>query len=308
MKFIILTLLVALPLLVFGQADSTQLTSDTTYWSKGGRIGATFNQATLTNWAAGGSSSVSWASYFGYTFDYKKDDVIFMNELDLGIGWIRQNNEAHKKSEDKLIINSSYGKKISRKNDKWFYNVDLNFRTQFLKGYDQEDLNNDAFISKFMAPGYLLISLGVDWRQSQYFNVSLNPISNKMTFVQDDSLSSIGAFGVDPGKKFRYELGASMLATFNRDIFTNVNYVSKLLLFTNYEKNPDKVDVNWENIFTMKINNVLSANIYNQLVYDYDIKFEVFDDSGTLIDTEERWQFKNIIGLGIAYNFGKARG
>lgn len=304
MKQVILVVLFIIPSFLFAQ-------SDTTYWNKGGKFGANVSQATLTNWSAGGSNTIAGAVYFNYIFDYKKDDILWQNTIDAGIGWIKEARSEQQKADDRLVLTSSLGKKLHSNNDHWYYNASLDFRTQFAKGYNvEDDPNQNHPISKFMAPGYLLASLGIDYRPNDYFNVTISPITGKFTFVQDDSLSAAGAFGVDPGEKFRAELGLSLKASFNKELFENVQFTSNLLLFSDYIENPDKIDVNWENILTLKVNDWLSANIYNQIIYDYDIKFYDVDLNGDpILSTEtDKWQFKNIIGLGLAVQFGGSRG
>lgn len=300
MKKLLLATLLISPALSYSQTD-------TTYWNKGGIFGITFTQASLTNWSAGGSSSIAGAVNFKYIFDYQKEDVLWQNTIDMGMGWIKEAESKQRKSDDRLVFTSSYGKKVFS-SDKWFFNGTLDFRTQFAKGFSAEDVNNENPISKFMAPGYLMVSLGLDWRPNEYFNVTISPITSKFTFVNDDALSAAGAFGVDPNSKSRTELGGSLKVTFNKEIFTNGTFTSNLLLFSNYKDNPDKIDVNWENVLVMKINNVLSANIYNQIIYDFDIKFDELDDNGDVISSTDKWQFKNIIGLGLAFTFGGSRG
>lgn len=311
MKKLILILTLIAPIMASGQTD-------TTYWNKGGSIGINFNQATLSNWSAGGASSISGGSYFIFIFDYKKEDVIWQNMIDLGYGLIKEKGQTERKTEDKIIYSSKYGRQLG-KTDKVYLNVLFDFRTQFTKGYAGDDLT--TYISKFMAPGYILSSVGIDYRPNQYFNLSFGPMASKLTFVNDQTLADMGAFGVSPaemdqngnpitgtGKKFRGEFGANLTATFNKEIFKNGQLVSNLILFTNYKENPDKIDVNWENTLTMKINDFLAANIYNQLIYDFDIKFDVNDENGDVIRQEDRVQFKNILGLGLTYKFGGSRG
>lgn len=293
-------MLIAIPFMAIAQNES-----DTTYWNKGGTIGLNFNQATLNNWAAGGASSISGGAYLTYIFDYKKDHVIWQNMIDLGYGLIKESGKPQRKADDKIVYTSKYGRRLD-KNGKWFMNVLFDFRTQFAKGFNEEDFENH--ISKFMAPGYILTSIGIDYRANDYFNMSFGPLASKLTFVNDQGLADAGAFGVDPGKKFRGEFGANMTATFNKEIFKNGQFTSNLILFTNYVENPDKIDVNWENTLVMKINDVLSANLFNQLIYDYDIKFQVTDENGEVTGEEDRVQFKNILGLGLTYKFGGSRG
>ncbi|MEO9966417.1 MAG: DUF3078 domain-containing protein [Reichenbachiella sp.] len=300
MRFFFIAILVMVSSSLFAQTD-------TTYWNKGGAFGINFTQATLTNWSAGGSSSISAATNFKYFFDYKRKNVLWKNTLDMGIGVIKEEESKQRKADDRLVFTSSYGRKI-KENDKWYYNATIDFRTQFAKGFSAEDVNQENYISKFMAPGYLMASMGVDWRPNEYFSITISPLTGKFTFVNDDRLAAAGAFGVDPGNKLRSEIGGKFIATFDKEIFKNGSLTSNLILFTNYTKNPNKVDVNWENTLTMKINDVLSANIYNQIIYDFDIKFEKFDTDGTLVSSEDKWQFKNIFGLGLALKFGGTRG
>jgi len=49
------------------------------------------------------------------------------------------------------------------------------------------------------------------------FPAFLSPLTVKMTIVNDDILSAAGAFGVEPGKKFRAELGAYANILYNKE-------------------------------------------------------------------------------------------
>src|SRR5205085_12199944 len=127
----------------------------------------------------------------------------------------------------------------------------------------------------------------------EYFEVYFSPITAKWTFVNDQTLSDVGAYGVDPGKNLRSEFGAYFTMKFKKDIMEHVNLYSKLELFNNYsdkdKDNAKKVDVNWENILTMTVNKFISASFTAQVIYDADV-----------IETT---QFKETIGLGLGYKF-----
>ena len=84
----------------------------------------------------------------------------------------------------------------------------------------------------------------------------------------------------------------------------NVSLESKLQLFSNYANKPKNIDVNLENALMMKINKYLSASLINQLIYDDDIKIPTYDDQGEKIGEGPKTQFKNIFGVGFAYQFG----
>ncbi|PIB36521.1 hypothetical protein BFP72_14490 [Reichenbachiella sp. 5M10] len=315
MKKLILIVLVLGPLFSMAQ-------SDTTYWNKGGSVGINANQASLTNWSAGGVNSYAGGAYFYQFFDYKKESIVWTSTIDMGFGFIKEAQADAQKADDRLVLTSQVGKKIGS-SEKWYYSGMLDFRTQFAYGYDADAPDDSDYISKFMAPGYLLASVGVDYRPTDYFHVAIGPLASKMTFVMDQRLADLGSFGVEgatldtngnlvegTGNQFRGEFGATLTASFNKEIFKNTTFVSNLILFTNYLDNPEKIDVNWENILTLKVNDFLSAMVYLQTIYDYDIKFYDLDANGEqILSTEtDKWQFKSIIGIGLGYTFGGTRG
>ena len=59
-----------------------------------------------------------------------------------------------------------------------------------------------------MAPGYLVTSIGWEYNKGKNFYVHLSPLAGKATFVLNDSLSKVGSYGVDPGEKVLFQLGA----------------------------------------------------------------------------------------------------
>ena len=299
MKKLLLILLTSCPLLSFGQA------SDTTYWKIGGVSSLSFSQVSLTNWAAGGNNSVAFNSYFNTFANYTRDRVIWENSLELGYGLIKQADADFEKSDDKINLSTKYGRTLSESNDDWFWTVSLNFRTQFADGFEVGD--NTTPISRFLAPGYLVVAAGLDYKPNEYFSLAYAPVTGKITIVNDDLLAAQGAFGVDPGSKSRTELGSFLSLHFKKDIMENVNLESRLQLFSNYSENPENIDVNWDNAIIMKINRFLSASLINQLIFDEDIRFPITNSQGDVIGDESNIQFKSIFGIGLTYKFGAGK-
>ncbi len=275
--------------------------SDTSYWKKGGAGTITFSNVTLTNWAAGGQNSVALNSYLGLFANYAKSRTTWENSLDLGYGLLKQGEADFVKSDDKLNFSTKYGYKLSSGESNWYFSALADFKSQFAEGVDEAD----SVISRFLAPGYLVVATGIDYKIGEVFSANLAPVTGKFTFVTDEKLSDAGAYGVDPGSKSRAELGAFFRMKFKKDIIQNVNYETRLELFTNYIENFGKIDVNWENILIMKINKFLSANLITQLLYDEDIDIEVDNnDDGIVDEVGPRVQFKTVFGVGLSYNFG----
>ena len=291
---------IILPLLLFfaftyGQKEDAA--ADTSAWKTGGLGTVTFSQVSLYQWAAGGDPSISGAAMLNVFANYKGLNQSWDNTLDLGYGIIKQ-GDMTRKSNDRLEFSSKYGRRVT---DTWNYSALLNFRTQFDNGYKYYGDTAKTIISKFMAPAYLTASLGMDYKPNKNLSIFLSPVTGKFTFVLDDSLAAGGNFGLDPGDKFRAELGGFVKIEYSNEIMTNVNLASKLDLFSNYLHNPQNIDINLEIMLSMKINEYLSASISAMFIYDDDV--DLYKTKGSLTPEGPGWQIKEVFGLGFSYKF-----
>jgi hypothetical protein len=280
-----LLILVLLPVALYSAEKADSIKS----WKYGGLATFNLSQVSLTNWAAGGKSSSSGVALFNISGNYLKDNVSWENSLDMGYGLLKEDNSAAIKSNDKFDLNSKFGVK---KSEKFYISTLFNFRTQFAPGYKYPNPANA--ISRFLAPAYMTLSVGMDYKPNKVLSILLSPLTGKMTIVNDDVLSAAGAFGVDPGKKLRYEVGSFAKIELKTGIMKNVSLSSKLDLFSNYLHNPENIDLNWDILINMKINDYLSANLITNMIYDDDIKI---DGKGSKI------QFKEMLGLGLSLKF-----
>jgi len=230
--------------------------------------------------------------------NYKKENNPLENLFGVAYGLMKQGDANVRKTDDKIDFASKFGRKASKK---LFYSALFRFNTQFADGYKYP--NDSVPISAFMAPGNINLSIGIDYKPSDQLSFYLGPISGKVTFVLDDSLSAKGAFGVEPGKQVRYEFGGTFKGMYTKEILKNVTFSTRLELFSNYIKNPEKIDVSWEVLINMKINEYLSANLNTLLVWDDDIKFAQYDSEGNFTGSESKVQFKEVFGIGLSYKF-----
>lgn len=296
------TFLLSFPFLLAALMVSGQESTDAdTLWKFSGSTSLNLSQLSLTNWAAGGDNSISGNALINLNANYDNGKTSWENKLILGFGLIRQGEDPLRKSDDQIDFASKLGLKAS---DKWFYTGLVGFNTQFAEGYDRPGEEDRVKISNFMAPGYLNLSLGMDYKPSAAFSLFLSPISGKFTFVLDDELSAAGSFGLDAGEKTRAELGAYVKMAFKKEVLKNVTLDTKIDLFSNYLDNPQYVDVNWNLLLTFKVNDYLAASLLTQLIYDYDIKFGEDTTGDGQFDTfSEKVQFKELFGLGLTYTF-----
>ena len=286
--------------MILGYAYS-QETADT-LWKFNGVTSVNLSQMALSNWAAGGENSLAGNAIVNLNANYKSRDgnASWTNELYLGYGMIRQGNDPARKSDDKIDLASKFGYKASKQ---WSYTGLLSFKTQFTEGYaNPGDLATRTKISNFLAPGYLNLSFGMDYKPSDQFTMFLAPVTGKMTLVMDDDLA--GSFGVADDKNVRSEFGGYVKIAFASPIMKNIKLNTKVDLFSNYLENPQYVDVNFDLLLSMKVNEYISASFITQFIYDYDIRFDVLDNAGEPTgETESRIQMKQLFGVGLTYSF-----
>ena len=271
---------------------------DTTYWKKQGSTSLTFGQTSFTNWSAGGENSVSVLSAFAYKIEYNKNKTSWSNSLDLGYGLSYQGDDQIK-NDDHINFSTNLGYKASRL---WYYAAEVSFKSQFDKGYSSypvEKANKGNYISQFMAPGYVIVSVGMNYAHpKEDLKVLLSPISEKMTIVTDKKLSNDGAYGVDPGKKLFAEFGSLVKGTYSKKFNKNILFGSVLSLTSAYETFGN-VDVDWKMSLDWKLNKYFTFKANTYLLYDDDIKY--IDKDGN--KKGPRIQFKEVIGFGIGYIF-----
>lgn len=282
-------------------------------WKKGGLVSMNFSQVSLTNWAAGGQSSLSTTAFVNVFSNYKKKNIRWDNTLDLGYGFLRSNGNPFQKNEDKIELSSKFGRRITKR---FFSAALLNFKSQFAPGYNYP--NDSTVISNFMAPGYLILSTGIDYKPNKYLSFYASPVTGKITIVGNQDLVDKGAYGVDAaiydtngilmvhGKKARKEFGSYLTFKYKREIFKNVILSSKLDLFSDYLHHPENIDVNWDILFSMKVNKYLSTSISTNLIYDNDIQVPLYTEVNhvkTQIGKGPRTQFKEVLAVGLSYKF-----
>lgn len=308
MKTFILTTALSIATLYASAQDAP---ADTSYWTKAGHFGVNFSQTSLTNWAGGGLNSVAVGGFFKGDLDYEKGRTTWENDAILGYGMTKLGDADFFKSEDRIDLASNWGRFAFKR---WYYSAMANFKTQFDVGLDAPGGNK---ISNFMAPGYLILALGMDYKHSKKFSVKIAPVTGKSTFVRDQDLANAGAFGVDgaevdgagniitPGANIRNEFGGYIRAVYDTpELVKDVALQSTLELFSNYMENPQNIDVDWTVLIMMKVNKYITASIGTHLKYDDDIKIaRDTNDDGIIDKNGPITQFKQTLNVGFSIKF-----
>jgi len=286
--------------------------ADTMYgWKHWGLFSLNFSQTALTNWAAGGTGSYAILGTINLQNRYRTKTLLWENTLLMNYGMVKSDGSELQKNDDRIELNSRIGRRAF---GNWYYSGFASFKTQFNATFTEGKM-----ISNFMSPAWLQFALGLNYSKNDHFSILLAPFAGKFTFVQEERLANAGDYGmkpavidpvsgaiITPGQKFRHEIGAFIVVSANYDIMKNVNLGTRLDLFNNYsdENKPNRknIDVNWETRVNMKINTFLSCTFFTHVIYDQDILIEVRDRP---LQRGPRTQFKQVLGVGLSYKFGK---
>lgn len=289
-----LLLLLFLCLGLAGYSQTTVAQKDTS-WTIHGQNTFLINQSSFSNWASGGINAAAATIELNYDFNYKKAKWSWDNKVILGYGLSKQNGTGWRKNDDRIILNSLLGYKAAQY---WLYTFYANFQTQFTKGYSYD---NGKTISAPFSPAYLTLGPGFAYKRSDNFRINISPLAARITVVQNDSLSSIGAFGVTPGHNSLFEFGASLDAYYKVDIATNIAFENILKLYSNYLSKPTNVYADYTANLFMKVNKLVTVNAGVELISDPNAKIPV--QNGTVTEYHSLLQTKQIFGAGLTYKF-----
>lgn len=280
-----------------GEADrNIKKEADTSgkVWRKGGIYGINISQGSLSNWAAGGDNfSLSVNSLLNLFAFYKKEKHSWDNTFDFNLGYVNTTSLGSRKNDDRFDLLSKYGYALNPK-----LNVAglFNLRSQFFKGYIFPD-NVKTYSSDFMAPGYLLLSAGLDYRPTKNLSIFFSPTTARWVIVRDTALSNKGLYGVEPGKKSALEFGGFATINYLKEFNKNVTYKGRLDLFSNYRNKPQNIDVFMSNILSAKLGKVLAVTWSVDIIYDDDVR--LFGSGKNSPGT----QIKSLVGLGLQVKF-----
>lgn len=283
---------------LIGYAQDATVADTTKNWTIHGENTFLINQSSFSNWAAGGVNSIAGNLVFNYDFNYKKDNWSWDNKAILGFGLSKQDDIGVRKNDDRLILNSLLGYKASKY---WMYTFYANFQTQFAKGY-KYDGSGKTLISDLLAPAYLTLGPGFAYKRSDNFRVNISPFASRFIFVKNINLAP--SFGVDPGKRLRYEFGASLDAYYKVNLVENISLENILKLYSNYLDKPQNIYTDYTANLFMKVNKFVTVNAGVQLLYDDNTLIPILKADGTASgDTKKALQVKQIFGAGFTYKF-----
>ncbi len=275
-------------------------------WTIMGKISLNVSQAYFSNWSQGGTSNFTGIGKYNMIADYKKNKHGWNNYLDLALGYNIFFEDLPLKTEDKIEYITAYRYQLHKH---WYFTVMGKFASQFAKGYNYE-VDSTIYVSKFMAPGYIDVGPGITYEPVDWFFVNLSPLTPAWLIVNDQRLADEGSFGLEPAeydtagnvinhaRRVKTMFGAKLVAVLSYEIIKNINVGTKLELFSDYLNNPQNIDVNWQVLIGLKVNDWLNVDFQTTLWYDDDIM--ITDKDG---NTGPRTQFRQLLLLSVGYSF-----
>lgn len=287
----LLCLLFAFPLSTFAQEPSGQ--PDTLVWKKKLNFSLNLNQASFSsNWKAGGINAFGFNTLFNYAADYKRDRNSWDNDIDLAFGFVNNSGQGYRKTIDRIYLDTKYGYELG---DIWSLFTSLNFSSQFTKGYNYTEDNQSQLISGAFAPAFITAAVGFEYHPVDYFKVRIAPFAPRITIVNDPGrfIESVGPqpYGVEPPDNVRFEwLGAQLLAEFDKQIYENVNFKWRYLMFANYETlEARRLDHRLDVDLIAKVGKYINVGLGGILLYDY--------------DQDDEAQLSQVFSIGFLYTF-----
>ncbi|MEZ4740480.1 MAG: DUF3078 domain-containing protein [Flavobacteriales bacterium] len=269
-------------------------------WKKSGVISINMTQVNLTNWSAGGFSSVSGIAMFNGTANWRRGKKAWDNSLVLAFGGQHVHNGTDpQKTDDRIELNSKFGHEL---NKAWYLAGIFQFKTQFTEGFDAEGTR----ISNLMAPAYTLLGVGIDYRPNDNFSAFFSPATARLVIVQDETLfggstdPDLRVYGVLNGNTTELEMGGYFRLQYTTQLAENITFMTRGDLFSNYLRNPENIDVTWETLFTFKVNEWFAATLNTLLIYDNDTALPKVDENNVPY-TGPATQFKETLGVGLSF-------
>lgn len=257
-------------------------------WTKGAGIGLDFAQLALINPRVGaGTNRIGFGGLGTLFFNYKKGKLSWENSgsLQLGVQRIKRNpdNNPFEKNLDLLRFDSKAGW-VPGSNDKWSIATLLTVITQITPTYEGNILKpskGEKIQSRFFNPGLISFSPGIDYKPNPKLSLFYSPISVRAIIVGDQEIANLGVHGtqldrVENGvsifKKTDIQAGSNFRATYNDKYAKDkVVFKSALDLYSNYLREPQNIDVIWQNDLGIQIFKSISLNLSVLATYDHDL-------------------------------------
>jgi len=287
-------------------AAETADNTETGKWQFGGRFQLSLNQSYSSNWVGSSDPFIGLSTLDNLSLSYRKNKVSWENSLDVDFGmrytFPKNAKSKYEKTSDKVDFNSQLG---LRAKGYWYYGALLQLTTQLANGRDPE--HDSIKTSSFMTPGNITLSLGMNYKRKMW-SWYISPVAAKLVTKIDPVFFEQETFGVLANKKYHLSIGAFTRISFDADVHPKVNLNTKLEVFYDYTgvyTQMRNTVTNFEMTWRFSVTEWLAITFKTSLLYDYNVRFPVYDENGNTIDgiDTDHLQFKELFGITLGYKF-----
>jgi len=251
-------------------------------WQPNLDVGLNISQISFTNWAKGGSNSLTWTILGNLQLDYASDYWMLRNRMKTRYGRTKVGSSEFQTNENELFLESVFSYAVGWAVDPFFSNT---VRTPITKGFDYKS-GTPKLISNFFDPGYVTQSIGFTFDKPQSLKTRFG-IALEETFTNHFRKYSDDKTTTDKEETFKIETGMESVTTGKFELAENVELQSMLRLFTRFE-HLDVWDVRFDNNITAKVNSWLNVNFSFLVLYQKSQSLKT--------------QIKQALQVGIMYN------
>ena len=203
------------------------------------------------------------------------------------------------KSIDELRLNSKYGVQAND-NETLYWAGNFTFLSQATPAYQYtgdgapagnfitDFLNQDIDpLSQFFAPATVTLSIGVDWKPNDNFSIFYSPLGAKAIIVGNDIIAAQGVHGnpverdenglITSFENTDFQVGSIAQIAYKSAIGERGNFTSGLQLYSNYLRNPQNIDVDWNSSFSYELFKNFQLQLLLNVFYDDDVLVQVTD-------------------------------
>ncbi len=243
---------------------------------------------------------------------YKKDRLLWESALSwqfgvqkLGAGvlvlpFVEENEKVpFQKTIDELRLGSKLGYAL-QEDSKWYLSAAFTLFTGVAPSYPGPPTYPGNFLrnfvdtitnTKFFSPANMTLSLGIEYKPNENFSVYYSPLGAKWIVVANDQIAALGIHG-NPVRGMRdpdtglytdfdntfSQFGSLLRASYrNKLLNERLNFRSSILLYSNYLKNPQNIDVDWNNELRLTLIENLKISLLVNVFYDDDVLVQITD-------------------------------
>jgi hypothetical protein len=250
------------------------------FWVPNAAVGVNISQVSFNNWVQGGENTFAWTFLTQLGIKYLGEEWTFRNNFRASYGRTKLGSNDFRTNENEIYLETILSKNIEWEIDPYISNT---VRTAITTGYNYR-VTPPVKIADFFDPGY--VTQGVGFTYDRYFGFKTRlgfavqeTFTNQYTQYSDDTATV-------HVERFKIETGLESVTTIEYLFLENMNFKSRLRLFSRYE-NLSIWDIRWESSVIAKINNFINVNFAFNLIYEQ--KQSVYT------------QIKQALQLGITY-------